>query len=206
MDEFKLSLISNNTELNNKDGLKLRLINSFLYIVYIFLVLFLMGTDTSFILVFLISTVGVIFSARFIRQMQSDWVDKRKTIGMVTFSMNMIVLDTSQTKINLSEIDIMKIRGDYYQGYSINHKDITHNGLYCFELILHNKTSVLFKIIVFDKNEFEDLTNYLKFLYGLMKLKIQEKIGVEKNNGFLLRHDRTYAEIKRLKGEIEQKK
>jgi hypothetical protein len=195
MTPFSLNLIDSNIDISNRDGLGRRFVIAIISMAILFGLIYVLPFGWSLFLFFFV----LIIVNRWTRRMQKDWVTPRHCKGQVNFSDLTIVIPTLSVKIQLKDISQIKLLGDYYQGFTIGSRDIVHNGLYDIIITSKDGQQGHFKFIVFNKNEFQELTEFFELLYSNFKIDIAERIGSERMTGFLLRHDRTYKNIQELK-------
>lgn len=195
MKPFSLNTIDNRVDISNRDGLGRRFSTALISITILFGLLSVFSTGLSIFVFFIV----LIMTSRLTRHAQKDWITLKKCTGKVNFSDKSIDILPLPNNIQLKDISQIKLFGDYYQGYTIGSRDIIHNGLYDFLIINIDGQQSHFKFIVLNKEEFQDLIDFFKFLYSNFKIDLREKIGSEQQTGFLLRHDRSYKNIQELK-------
>ena len=195
MKPFSLNIIDNEIEISNKDGLSRRFIAALISISILVGVVYFFSESWIFFLFFII----IIITNYLSRRVQKDWLNLKQCIGKVQFFDDSIVISTLSCNIQLEKISHINLTGDYYQNYKSSSKDIVHNGLYDVSITHMNEEKIQFKFIVFNKQEFQELTDFFELLYSKFKINITEKIGKEQSTGFLLRHNRSYNELKELK-------
>jgi hypothetical protein len=196
MKEFSLNIVDNSISIKNNDGIGRKFLAG---LISIAIMLGLVGFIKNVMVCAIIFFACLYTFFKLFRMIQKDWVKRKDTTGTLNFNEVEISASIFQTNTKLNNISHIKITGDYYQGYISGKGDVTHNGLYEMEILENNGQQVRLKFIVFNKQEFQDLTAFFELLYSNFKIDIEEKIGSKQGVGFLLRNDRSFKDIQELK-------
>ena len=169
------------------------------------LTLLLFHESTINMIFYLIVFVAIIYSSRFLRFLYKDWAYKNDIIGLVTFDSDWIQIENVNQRISIANISKLTLQFNYIKGKRFNHRDIIHNGLATLKIDLKDNESKKFTFLIETKEQLENLSQILKDFYKA-GIKIEEYFCRNSVKTFLLKTDWNYAEIQKLKTELNIEK
>lgn len=203
MTTFRLKVVDESVKSENSDGISRMIFSAILTMP----VVFVLGVYTPLYICIPLYFIALIPVNWMLRKMKKDWVTEKDCSGYVEFGEAQILFSSGASPVELRDVSAIEVTGDYYRGYQMNakipgghpSKDYIHNGIYTMKFFADESLLARAKLVVFDEDEFNKLTDYFEYLYSLKNIKIKEQIGASKETGLLLRHDRNYREIQILK-------
>lgn len=196
----KLGLLDENYKIKHYDGIVLSVSNTF---ACLFLFVILISLGVSYTLAIIIFLFSLFILHNLIRKSMPDWIRGKNIVGELIFNIDSIQINTKgdEKTIKLIGVEQIEILSNYYQGYSMGSKDITHNGLASISIQLEKDKKASFKFVIKNKKEFDKMIALLKIWYKI-NLPIHEFSTEYELKSFLLQCNLKYAEIQKLKAEI----
>lgn len=136
-----------------------------------------------------------------IRRMMKDWAGPADRIGWLVLSGERIRLESAPPReYPVRALTHLHIASNHIQGRPMRYKDILRNGLGTLSVATATERMDA-KFLIRTKEEHRALIEVLKAWYAA-GVPVSESTASSRSAVFLLRDDRSYAELKKAKAEV----